>query len=72
MSQNPGAGPLETTPSQTIGPFFGLPGGLPWPDGPEVVPEGTPGAITLRGLLLDGEGKPVPDGLLESWHCQWA
>lgn len=69
MSQIPGAGPLETTPSQTIGPFFGLPGGLPWPDGPEVVPEGTPGAITLRGLLLDGEGKPVPDGLLESWQA---
>ena len=35
---------LPLTPSQTIGPFLAI--GLPWPDGPFVVPEGTPGAIT--------------------------
>jgi hypothetical protein len=32
----------ELTPSQTAGPFLAI--GLPWPDGPYVVPEGTPGA----------------------------
>ncbi len=69
MSQNRGTGPLETTPSQTIGPFFALPGGLPWPDGPEVVPEGTSGAITMHGYLFDGAGDPVPDGLLETWQA---
>lgn len=58
-----------TTPSQTIGPFFGMPGGLPWPDGPEVVAEGTPGAIRITGALLDGEGNPVPDGMLEIWQA---
>ena len=30
-----------TTPSQTVGPYLSI--GLPWPDGPDVVPDGTPG-----------------------------
>jgi protocatechuate 3,4-dioxygenase alpha subunit len=56
-----------TTPSQTVGPFLSI--GLPWPDGPEVVPPGTPGAIRIRGHLLDGAGAPVPDGLIETWQA---
>jgi protocatechuate 3,4-dioxygenase alpha subunit len=56
---------LELTPSQTVGPFFSL--GLPWPGGPRAVPEGTPGAIWLRGRVLDGAGDPVPDALIETW-----
>jgi protocatechuate 3,4-dioxygenase alpha subunit len=55
------------TPSQTIGPFFGF--ALPWPAGPQVVPEETPGAIRLHGRLLDGKGEPVTDALVESWQC---
>jgi protocatechuate 3,4-dioxygenase alpha subunit len=55
------------TPSQTIGPFFGF--ALPWPAGPNVVAEGTPGTIRLHGRLLDGQGEPVTDGLIESWQC---
>jgi protocatechuate 3,4-dioxygenase alpha subunit len=43
---------LPLTPSQTAGPFFAI--GLPWADGPYVVPEGTPGAITISGRVLDG------------------
>jgi protocatechuate 3,4-dioxygenase alpha subunit len=54
------------SPSQTIGPFFGF--ALPWPAGPHVVAEGTPGAIRVRGRLLDGAGEPVPDGLIETWQ----
>jgi protocatechuate 3,4-dioxygenase alpha subunit len=50
-----------------VGPFFDF--GLAWPDGPFVVPEGTPGAVWLRGTLLDGDGDPVPDGLVESWQA---
>jgi protocatechuate 3,4-dioxygenase, alpha subunit len=62
---------LPPTPSQTIGPFFALPGAgaLPWPDGPYVVAEGTPGAFRLHGRVLDGAGEPVPDGLVESWQA---
>ena len=55
------------TPSQTIGPFFAI--GLPWPDGPYVVPEGTPGAIWIRGSVLDGEGTPIPDAMVETWQA---
>ncbi len=58
---------LPITPSQTVGPFLAL--GLPWPDGPYVVPEGTPGAITITGLVLDGAGDPVPDALVETWQA---
>jgi protocatechuate 3,4-dioxygenase alpha subunit len=50
-----------------VGPFLAI--GLPWPDGPFVVPEGTPGAIEITGLLLDGAGTPVPDGLIETWQA---
>jgi len=46
------------TPSQTIGPFFAV--GLPWPEGPLVVREGTPGAIRIGGRVLDGIAGPVP------------
>ena len=57
---------LPVTPSQTVGPFFH--DALPWPDGPEVVEEGTPGAIRVAGLVLDGESSPV-DALVETWQA---
>jgi protocatechuate 3,4-dioxygenase alpha subunit len=55
------------TPSQTIGPFLAI--ALPWPDGPEVVPPGTKGAIVISGQVLDGDGQPVPDALVETWQA---
>jgi protocatechuate 3,4-dioxygenase, alpha subunit len=55
------------TPSQTVGPFLAI--ALPWLDGPFVVPEGTRGAIEITGRLLDGAGRPVPDGLIETWQA---
>jgi protocatechuate 3,4-dioxygenase alpha subunit len=58
---------VNLTPSQTVGPFLAI--GLPWPDGPFVVQEGTPGAITITGLVLDGAGDPVPDALIETWQA---
>src|ERR1039457_94732 len=42
---------------------------LPWPDGPFVVAEGTPGAITIVGRLYDGAGNIIPDGLIETWQA---
>jgi protocatechuate 3,4-dioxygenase, alpha subunit len=62
-----GATPAGLTPSQTVGPFLAI--GLPWPDGPEAVPPGTPGAIVISGLVLDGAGEPVPDALVETWQA---
>jgi protocatechuate 3,4-dioxygenase alpha subunit len=55
------------TPSQTIGPFFAF--ALPWPQGPRVVPEGTAGAIRLRGRVLDGAGEGIPDAIVETWQA---
>jgi protocatechuate 3,4-dioxygenase, alpha subunit len=55
------------TPSQTVGPFLSL--GLTWPTGYLVVPEGSRGAIRISGVLLDGAGDPVPDGLIETWQA---
>lgn len=55
------------TPSQTAGPFLSI--GLRWPDGPHVVPEGTPGAVWLRGRVVDGEGHVVTDALVETWQA---
>ena len=59
--------PAASRPSQTVGPFLAI--GLPWPDGPFVVPAGTPGAITITGRVLDGAGQPVPDALVETWQA---
>jgi protocatechuate 3,4-dioxygenase alpha subunit len=55
------------TPSQTVGPFLAI--GLPWPDGPFVVPDGSPGAITITGTVFDGAGEPLPDALVETWQA---
>lgn len=59
--------PLGSTPSQTVGPFLSI--GLPWADGPDVVAEGTVGAVRIAGSLTDGAGAPVPDGLIEIWQA---
>jgi protocatechuate 3,4-dioxygenase, alpha subunit len=56
-----------TTPSQTVGPFLSI--ALAWPDGPELVTDGTVGAITITGTLTDGAGAAVPDGVLEIWQA---
>jgi protocatechuate 3,4-dioxygenase alpha subunit len=58
---------VGVTPSQTVGPFLAI--GLPWPDGPYVVPPGAPGAIVISGQVLDGAGAPVPDALVETWQA---
>lgn len=55
------------TPSQTVGPFFSH--ALLWNDGQFVVPSGTREAFWLRGRVLDGEGKGVPDAFVESWQA---
>ena len=62
-------GPLRlgTTPSATVGPYLAI--GLTWADGQYVVPEGTEGAIWLRGRVFDGNGDLVPDALVETWQA---
>lgn len=55
------------TPSQTVGPYLSI--ALRWPDGPYAVPEGTPGAVWLRGRVLDGTGTAVTDAMVETWQA---
>jgi protocatechuate 3,4-dioxygenase, alpha subunit len=55
---------LGQTPSQTVGPFYAI--GLTWPS-TELVAPGAPGARELTGLLLDGRGDPIQDGMVEIW-----
>ncbi|KAB7843577.1 protocatechuate 3,4-dioxygenase subunit alpha [Streptomyces mobaraensis] len=54
------------TPPQTVGPYFGA--ALPYPGGGDLAPAGHPEAVTLHGYVLDGDGAPVPEALLEFWQ----
>ena len=57
----------ETTPSQTVGPFFSI--GLGWLNRDDLARGASGGKrITIRGRILDGEGQPVPDACLEIWQ----
>ena len=58
---------LGVTPAQTVGPYLHI--GLRWPDGPYVVPEGTPDAFWIRGRIFDGAGTAVVDAMVESWQA---
>jgi protocatechuate 3,4-dioxygenase alpha subunit len=56
----------EVTPSQTVGPFFGF--ALPFDREEQVVPADGAGSVRLEGQVLDGQGEPVPDALVELWQ----
>ena len=62
---------LVPAPSQTSGPFLSI-GLVRDHVGPSVVSEDDPRAIRIRGRLLDGNGDPVPDGLIEIWQANAA
>ena len=59
---------LVPTPGQTVGPFFGY--ALPFDHDNELVPLSHPSAIRLHGRVTDGEGRGVPDALLELWQAR--
>lgn len=54
---------LGRTPSQTVGPFFTI--GLCRERQNEVVPGGS---VHVVGCVLDGNGEPVGDALVELWQ----
>jgi protocatechuate 3,4-dioxygenase, alpha subunit len=58
---------VSATPGQTVGPFFGQ--ALPYPGGNELVPSGRADAIRLHGVVLDGDGMPIPDAMIEIWQA---
>jgi protocatechuate 3,4-dioxygenase, alpha subunit len=53
------------TPSQTVGPFFGF--ALPFPGDAEAS-AGDAKAVRIEGQVLDGEGEPVAEAILEAWQ----
>lgn len=57
---------LPATGGQTIGPFFGY--GLPYDKDNELIPHSHPDATRLHGTVLDGDGEPIPDALIEIWQ----
>ncbi|BBK44896.1 protocatechuate 3,4-dioxygenase subunit alpha [Allostella vacuolata] len=61
---------LVTTPSQTVGPFVHL--GFD----PMTVTDAATGAagraIAVSGRVLDGQGQPIPDAVLELWQANAA
>ena len=59
---------LIATPSQTIGPFFRV--GLWQPEWSDLTRHGAQGStIHIEGSVLDGDGQPVPDALVEIWQA---
>jgi protocatechuate 3,4-dioxygenase, alpha subunit len=59
---------LQTTTSQTVGPFFQIGLAKFYIDdltGPGVSGE----AIEIEGRVFDGDGRPVPDGVIEIWQA---
>ena len=55
------------TASQTVGPFLKI--GLVREGQEFVVPKSANGALKVQGRVYDGEGKPVPDAMIEIWQA---
>ena len=59
------------TPSQTVGPFFHF--GLPYEnDNNLIVGDAQGQRIVVEGRVIDGQGEPVPDCMLEIWQANAA
>lgn len=59
---------LQATTSQTVGPFFSI--GLTRMEKVNLAGPGLSGErVTIVGRVLDGDGKPVPDAMLEIWQA---
>jgi protocatechuate 3,4-dioxygenase alpha subunit len=59
---------LQATTWQTVGPFFSI--GLCWLYRDNLAGPGVSGErVEIRGCIFDGDGKPVPDGVIEIWQA---
>lgn len=59
---------LQTTTWQTVGPFFRI--GLEKLFEHDVAGEGAAGErVRVRGRIVDGDGAPIPDALIEVWQA---
>lgn len=59
---------LQATTWQTVGPYFRI--GLEHLDVNDLASAGTAGErVAVEGQVLDGNGKPVPDAVIEIWQA---
>ena len=58
---------LPRTPSQTVGPFYSI--GLSRGPQNELADRSDPFAVRLTGQLVDGQGAPISDGMVELWDA---
>ena len=59
---------LQATTSQTVGPYFKI--GLKQLNSDNLVGDGVSGErVTIQGRVIDGDGLPVPDAVLELWQA---
>ena len=57
-----------STPSQTVGPYLHI--GLDWLNTSNLVQADTEGQhLVLQGRLIDADGQPIPDGMIEIWQA---
>jgi len=59
---------LLTTSSQTVGPFVSI--GFAWLTTTDIAPAFVAGErVTVEGLIVDGDGTPVTDAVIEIWQA---
>jgi len=59
---------LRASTSQTIGPYLRI--GLEWMQIEDIAPKGVAGErVSIRGRVIDGNGKPVNDAAVEIWQA---
>jgi protocatechuate 3,4-dioxygenase alpha subunit len=59
---------MKQTPSQTVGPFYSI--GLTNREMNTLVSDSTHGQrIRIEGQVIDGDGKPIPDAMIEIWQA---
>src|SRR4051812_37018157 len=58
---------LYATANQTVGPYLHI--GLTWLNTSNIAGKLAGPRVTVQGRLLDGDGKPVSDGLIEVWQA---
>jgi protocatechuate 3,4-dioxygenase, alpha subunit len=62
---------LLPTASQTVGPYLHI--GLAWLTIDRIAPADLPGEhVTIEGRVIDGDGQPVNDALVEIWQADAA
>ena len=59
---------LQATTSQTVGPYLHI--GLTWLITENLAPAGVTGErVSIEGRIIDGDGKPVNDAIVEIWQA---